>query len=88
MDSAEGEVIPCLGLAYANLMTSRFLIRKTKNYTPIAVAGSSTNTDLSQLPVRTFEIVFSPESKRTKVQFVITKTGVTSTRDAEKLSLY
>lgn len=78
MDSLFDEAIPCLGLAWSNLVTSRFEIRKTEDYVPLKRAGEHKETCDNNIPVRIFEIIFSPEMKKAKTKFIITDGGITA----------
>lgn len=80
MNTIFDEVIPCLGLAWSNLVTSRFAINKTNDCIPIAKAGSSKDISDNSISVRIFGVIFSPELKKSKTKFIITENGVCSTQ--------
>lgn len=79
-DRIRDKCIPSLGLAWSNLVTTQFKIRKlAKQISPTLYsspqATSSTITN-SPIRIRCFEIGFSPELPNTFVEFIITEKGV------------
>lgn len=54
---------PSLGLAWSNLVTTRILVRKTDKVQ-------------NQIPIRSFEVIFSPELPRNIAEFIITENGI------------
>lgn len=83
-DRTLNKCIPSLGLAWSNLVTSRFKIRKSNQRVlpPInnPTRGNNHNDDDRSLDdltsLRMFEICFSPELPNKSAKFVITAHGV------------
>lgn len=73
--------IPSLGLAWSNLVTTQFKIRKlakeitlsSSNSTPISTSSTISN---SPIRIRSFEIGFSPELPNEFAEFIITEKGI------------
>lgn len=61
------QFIPCLGLAWSNLVTTRLTISKTNNFLP------STSPPIQ---IRSAEITFAPGLPRKQAQFIITSKGI------------
>lgn len=72
-NSMSNKCIPCLGLAWSNLITTQIKIRKT--FKQISKLDDSTilNTPIT---VRSFEIAFSPDLPNSFAEFIITETGI------------
>lgn len=71
--------VPSLGLAWSNLVTTQFKIRKlSKQITPNMNNSiqNSTNVTSSPIRIRSFEIGFSPELPNNFAEFIISEKGI------------
>lgn len=73
------DVIPCLGLAWSNMISTRISIKKTETY--IDLGGNFIKSDNEQCPndcvqLRELSVVFSPELPNLKLHFIVTQVGV------------
>lgn len=75
----QDKCIPSLGLAWSNLVTTQFKIRKLAKeippnvYNSILASRSITN---SPIRIRSFEIGFSPELPNKFAEFIIAEKGI------------
>lgn len=60
-------VVPCLGLAWSNLVTSRIMVRKTNKFA---------SSQPISIQIRDVELVFSPEMSHGHAEFIITENGI------------
>lgn len=67
-ESRSNGSIPCLGLAWSNLVTTRIVLRKSERN----VSSNPSNS----IGVRTFEVVFSPDQPYGIAEYIITENGV------------
>lgn len=65
--------VPCLGLAWSNLVTTQFKIRKLDKQVSSLIGSSISN---SPIRVRSFEVAFSPELANQFAEFIITEKGI------------
>lgn len=72
----ENGVVPCLGLAWANLVTTRLQISRG-NVLPIL----SPHNNVAELVTRTFKVIFSPCLPPAQAEYLITEKGVISMPD-------
>lgn len=63
-DSGTTKCIPCLGLAWANLVCTRLQLYRT-------------NKNCQDLVVRRMEVIFSPAFPQNSAEFLVTGNGVT-----------
>lgn len=63
-----GCTVPCLGLAWSNLVTTRIILRKSDRTVKDAASNS--------FVVRTFEVAFSPDQPFDTAEYIITENGV------------
>lgn len=78
-DRIRDKCIPSLGLAWSNLVTTQFKIRKlAKQISPNAyyTIPTSSNIPNSPIRIRSFEIGFSPELPNKFAEFIITEKGI------------
>lgn len=81
-ESSNQKVVPCLGLAWANLVGTRIQIHRTntvydfaKRQILIPVSADEPNQNVLSV-IREMEIVFSPELPQRKAPFIITAQGI------------
>lgn len=76
-DTGLNKVVPCLGLAWSNLVTTRIQIHR-KREIPLLSHTQELGEPSTQFPstVRGFEIIFSPELPQCSADFRITEDGV------------
>lgn len=73
-------MVPCLGLAWSNLVTTRIQIHKKKEIVPFNITqDQATTSTQNPLIIRKFEIIFSPELPQSSTEFAITEEGVVNT---------
>lgn len=60
--------VPCLGLVWSNLVTTRILLRKSDR----TVKDSAS----SSVGVRLFEVLFSPDQPYGIAEYIITESGI------------
>lgn len=72
-ESMRNKCIPSLGLAWSNLVTTQFKIRKT--YKQVSQLADSTILS-TPITVRSFEIGFSPSLPDAFAEFIITEKGI------------
>lgn len=70
------DLIPCLGLAWSNLVTSRIMIRKTNKSASSQPNDNQLTNQNSSIQIRDVELVFSPEMPHGHAQFIITENGI------------
>lgn len=70
------DLIPCLGLAWSNLVTSRIMIRKTNKFASSQPNGNEPTNQTSLIQIRDVELVFSPEMPHGHAEFIITENGI------------
>lgn len=78
-DRIRDKCIPSLGLAWANLVTTQFKIRKlAKQISPTMCSSVQSSSSITNSPIRIrcFEIGFSPELPNAFVEFIITEKGI------------
>lgn len=68
--------IPCLGLAWSNLVTSRIMIRKMSKFASSQPNGNESTNQNSPIQIRDVELVFSPEMPHGHAEFIITENGI------------
>lgn len=75
------KLIPCLGLAWSNLVTTRFQIQRTDEC--FLHRGIDDDGDVVEYPltVRKFETIFSPNLPSLATEFLITADGVVNVPD-------
>lgn len=67
-DNSANRSVPCLGLAWSNLVTTRIIIRKSGR---VVVAKPS-----NSIGVRIFEVLFSPDQPYATAEYIITENGI------------
>lgn len=72
-DSLRNKCVPCLGLAWSNLVTTQFKMRKLDKQISAVMVSSISN---SPIRVRSFEVSFSPELANQFAEFIITEKGI------------
>lgn len=73
----DDKVIPCLGLAWSNLVTHRFQIHKTNDFFEHhSFDETGRIIEKLHLTTRKFEINFSPELPPKSVEFLISPEGI------------
>lgn len=77
-ESMRNKCVPALGLAWSNLVTTQFKIRKLHKQITNMPSSSISNTPIK---VRSFEIGFSPELPNECTEFVITEKGICDVPD-------
>lgn len=77
-ENVRNKYVPALGLAWSNLVTTQFKIRKLAKQIS-NIPGSC----ISNIPikVRNFEIGFSPELPKQCTEFIITEKGICDVPD-------
>lgn len=76
-DSSANQLIPCLGLAWSNLVNTRFQIHKTKECLKYhEFDENDEQTEELVLTVRKFDVIFSPELSSITTEFLISPEGV------------
>lgn len=71
-ESLSDEVLPCLGLAWSNMISTRINVRKTNE-----LIERSTYKDASyNLFLRELTIIFAPDLPKTKFNYIITSSGI------------
>lgn len=68
--SPEDQLVPCLGLAWTNLVNTRLQIHRTNKTIP-------GNAQVASQPVRKMRVLFAPDLKPDSAEFVITSNGIT-----------
>lgn len=73
-DHVRNKCVPCLGLAWSNLVTTQIKIRKLAKQ----ISQSNIAAQLSSTPikVRSFEVSFSPDLPNKVAEFIITENGI------------
>lgn len=74
-DRIRDKCIPSLGLAWSNLVTTQFKIRKLAKQIPPTMLSSIPISN-SPIRIRSFEIGFSPELPNRFAEFIITEKGI------------
>lgn len=78
---SEPLLVPCLGLAWANLVSTRIQLHRTARTVVCGSTRTSNNSpngaSQEETIVRQMEIVFAPHLAPAKAEFVITADGVT-----------
>lgn len=67
--SSENQNVPCLGLLWSNLVTTRLQIYHTHR-------NMDGNLQSTSQPVRKIKVVFAPDLKQDSAEFIITSNGV------------
>lgn len=70
-DNMPSGSVPCLGLAWSNLITTRIILKKCDHIT-----SSSSTRPSNSLGVRRFEVIFSPELECATAEFIITENSI------------
>lgn len=65
--------VPSLGLAWSNLVSTQFKIRKMNKHVTKLTDTSTLNTPIR---VQSFEVSFSPELPNTFAEFIIAERGI------------
>lgn len=65
-NSTEDQVVPCLGLVWANLVNTRLQISRTNK-----------TLNATTEPIRKIKILFAPDLQQDSTEFVITSNGIT-----------
>lgn len=76
-DRIRDKCIPSLGLAWSNLVTTQFKIRKlAKQISPNVYIQSPSSITNSPIRIRSFEIGFSPDLPNQFAEFIIVEKGI------------
>ncbi|KAJ6637381.1 DNA repair protein XRCC3 [Pseudolycoriella hygida] len=67
--SSDDQLIPCLGLAWANLVNTRLQVHRTNK-------TLTQNTQVTSQPIRKIRVLFAPDLKHGSAEFIITSNGV------------
>lgn len=74
----KNQFIPCLGLAWSNLVTTRMIIHKTNKCMPSSSKDFNRLKSQSSIQIRDLELIFSPEMPYGKAEFIITENGISN----------
>ena len=77
-----GDVVPTLGLSWANLVTTRLMVSRTHAYVTAEPGQATTpaqkhsNKMVLKYNIRELEVVFCPWLDRKSCRFVVTNKGI------------